>query len=154
MSRPQPHAGDGEIRALQIAHREDLIMSSDVPLPRPEPEPPHVRAEAQRWVRRLRVLYTILGIYAVLSLMWFAIDMADGTESLWFYWPMLGTGLAVAVTAIVLVGIGGLFGADWETRKGERYLRQHPGRNDTGFQAPPSPSTRRPNKNDRTEARP
>jgi hypothetical protein len=40
--------------------------------------------------------------------MWFAIDMADGTESLWFYWPMLGTGLAVAVTAIVLGGIGGI----------------------------------------------
>ena len=59
--------------------------------------------------------------------MWFAIDMADGTESLWFYWPMLGTGLVVAVTAIVLVGIGGLFGADWENRKVERYLRQHRG---------------------------
>ena len=86
--------------------------------PTTEPEPPHLRAEAQRWVRRLRVLYTILGIYAALSLMWFAIDMADGTESLWFYWPMLGTGLAVAVTAIVLIGIGGLFGADWETQKG------------------------------------
>jgi 2TM domain len=54
--------------------------------------------------------------------MWLAIDMTDGTESLWFYWPMLGTGLAVAVTAIVLVGIGGLFGADWENRKVERYL--------------------------------
>jgi 2TM domain len=112
-------------------------MSSDVPAPQPEPEPPHLRAEAQRSVRRLRVLYTIVGIYAVLSLMWFAIDMADGTENLWFYWPMLGVGLAVAVTAIVLVGIGGLFGADWENRKVERYLRQHRGRNDTG---PPSDS--------------
>jgi hypothetical protein len=37
--------------------------------------------------------------------MWFAIDMTDGTESRWFYWPMLGTGLVVAVTAIVLVGV-------------------------------------------------
>jgi hypothetical protein len=59
MSRPQPHAGDGE-------------MVTPTP-PQPEPELPHVRAEAQRWVRRLRVLYAILGIYAVLSLMWFAI---------------------------------------------------------------------------------
>ena len=75
-----------------------------------------LRVEAQRWVRRKRILYTILGIYAVLSLMWFAIDMADGTENLWFYWPMLGTGVTVAVTAIILLGIGGPFGVDWEER--------------------------------------
>jgi 2TM domain len=83
------------------------------------------RAEAQRWVRRKRILYTILGIYAVLSLMWFAIDMADGAESLWFYWPMMGTGVAVAVTAIVLLGVGGVFGVDWERRQVEWYLRRH-----------------------------
>jgi 2TM domain len=83
------------------------------------------RAEAQRWVRRKRILYTIVGIYLVLSVMWFAIDMADGTESLWFYWPMLGTGIGVAVTAIVLLGIGGVFGVDWERRQVEQYLQRH-----------------------------
>jgi uncharacterized membrane protein YuzA (DUF378 family) len=87
------------------------------------PDASALRAEAQRWVRRKRILYTILGIYAVLSLMWFAIDMADGTESLWFYWPMLGTGVAVVVIAIVLLGIGGLFGLGWEQRQVERYVR-------------------------------
>jgi hypothetical protein len=83
--------------------------------------------EARRWVRRLRILYTILGIYLVLSLMWFAIDMADGTESIWFFWPMLGTGVIVAVTAIVLLGVGGLFGADWERRRIDRYLERRGG---------------------------
>ena len=88
----------------------------DVPAPNnPNPRPPHLQAEAERWVRRLQISYTILGIYAAFSLMWFAIDMADGTESLWFYWPMLGTGPAVAIAASVLIGIGGLFGAGWET---------------------------------------
>jgi hypothetical protein len=105
-------------------------MSSKIPPPIPEPEPHDLRLEAQRWVRRKRILYTVLGIYAVLSLMWFAIDMADGTENLWFYWPMLGTGAVVAVTAIVLLGIGGTFGSDWEQRQIERYLRQHRGPND------------------------
>jgi 2TM domain len=87
-----------------------------------------MRAEAQRWVRRQRILYTILAIYAVLSLMWFAIDMADGTESLWFYWPMLGTGVIVAIVSVVLVGMGGLFGAGWEQRQIDRYVQQHRGR--------------------------
>jgi membrane protein YdbS with pleckstrin-like domain len=85
------------------------------------------REEARRYVRRLRILYTILGIYLVLSVMWFAIDMADGTESIWFYWPMLGTGIIVAVTAVVLLGIGGLFGADWERRRIDRYLERGDG---------------------------
>ena len=85
------------------------------------------REEARRYVRRLRILYTILGIYLVLSVMWFAIDMADGTESLWFYWPMLGTGVIVAVTAVVLLGVGGLFGTDWERRRVDRYLERRDG---------------------------
>jgi 2TM domain len=56
--------------------------------------------------------------------MWFAIDMLDGSDSTWFYWPMLGTGIGVAITAIVLLGIGGLFGVEWERREVEKYLRR------------------------------
>ena len=84
-----------------------------------------LRAEARRWVRKKRVLYTILGIYIVLSLMWSAIDLADGSESLWFYWPMLGTGIIVAITSVVLLGMGGLFGSNWEQRQIDGYVEQH-----------------------------
>ena len=35
---------------------------------------------------------------------------------------MLGTGIAVAITGIVLLGIGGLFGAEWERREIDKYL--------------------------------
>jgi len=83
-----------------------------------------LRSEARRWVRRKRILYTILGIYCALSIMWFGINMASGTGHLWFYWPMLGAGIPVVVTAIALFGIGGLFGVGWEQRQIERYLRQ------------------------------
>jgi hypothetical protein len=37
--------------------------------------------------------------------------MLDGPDSLWFYWPMLGTGLGVLVIGIVMGGLGGLFGS-------------------------------------------
>jgi peptidoglycan/LPS O-acetylase OafA/YrhL len=90
--------------------------------------------EARRWVRRKRILYTILGVYLALSVMWFLIDMSDGTENLWFYWPMLGAGFAVAVIAVIMLGIGGLFGAEWERRQVDRYLEQRYGSGKNGSQ--------------------
>jgi two-component system, LytTR family, sensor kinase len=89
------------------------------------------RDEARRWVRRKRILYTVIGIYFALSVMWFLIDMSDGTENLWFYWPMLGAGVAVVLTAVVMLGVGGLFGVDWERRQVERYLEQRGGSGNT-----------------------
>ena len=83
-----------------------------------------VREEARRHVRRKRILFTILGIWIALSLMWFAIDLLDDSSSFWFYWPMLGTGIGVAISAIVLLGIGGLFGSEWERREIDRYVRR------------------------------
>jgi hypothetical protein len=80
--------------------------------------------EARRYVRRKRILYTVVGIWLAFCLMWFTIDMLDDSSSFWFYWPMLGTGIGVAITAIVLLGIGGLFGVDWERREMDRYLRR------------------------------
>jgi hypothetical protein len=92
------------------------------------PPPTHeAREEARRYVRRKRIFYTVLGIWVALSLMWLVIDMTDDSSSFWFYWPMLGTGIGVAITGIVLVGIGGLFGADWERREIDKYLRRRAG---------------------------
>ncbi len=106
----------------------DTMTSTQLPPPPPRCDSLSAengdRAEAHRWVRRKRILYTVLGIYLALSLMWFAIDMADGTENLWFYWPMLGTGIGVAITAIVLLGVGGVFGMDWERRQIDHYLQR------------------------------
>jgi hypothetical protein len=84
----------------------------------------HALEEARRYVRRKRIFYLVLGIWIALSLMWFVIDMRDDSSSIWFYWPMLGTGIAVAITGIVLLGVGGLFGADWEQREIDKYLRR------------------------------
>jgi hypothetical protein len=90
---------------------KEPTMASDTPAGRVPTDPNAARQEALRWVRRKRILYTILGVYAVLSL--------------WFYWPMLGTGAAVAVVTVAMFGIGGLLGADWERRQVQRYMDRH-----------------------------
>jgi polyferredoxin len=101
------------------------------------------REEARRVVQRKRRFYTILVVYLALCLLWFVIDMLTGTDDLWFYWPVLGAGLIVAVIGIAMFGISGLFGADWERRQVDRYLeRRGPGDNSGNAQAdnrpPPS----------------
>jgi len=80
--------------------------------------------DARRYVRRKRILYTVVGIWIALCLMWLTIDLLDDSSSFWFYWPMLGTGIGVAITAVVLLGIGGLFGVRWERREIDKYLRR------------------------------
>jgi hypothetical protein len=90
----------------------------------PSDDRDRARDEARRWVRRKRIFSTIVGVYLALSLMWFVIDMLDDSTGLWFYWPMLGTGLVVVVTGLGMFGLGGLFGADWERRQVERYLER------------------------------
>jgi hypothetical protein len=82
------------------------------------------RQEARRYVRRKQILDMIVGTWLALSLMWLVIDLTDDSSSLWFYWPMLGTGIGVALTAIILLGIGGLFGGDWERREVDKYLQR------------------------------
>jgi hypothetical protein len=85
---------------------------------------PNLIEDARRHVRRKRIFYTVFGIWIALCLMWFTIDMLDDSSTFWFYWPMLGTGIAVAVTGLVLLGLGPLFGADWERREVDKYLRR------------------------------
>jgi hypothetical protein len=38
---------------------------------------------------------------------------------------VLGTGVIVAISSVVLLGMGGLFGSEWEQRQIDRYVRQH-----------------------------
>jgi hypothetical protein len=83
------------------------------------------REMARRYVRRKRIFYLVLGIWLSLSLMWFLIDLLDDSSANWFWWPMLGTGIGVAVTGIVLLGFGGLLGPEWERRQVDRYLERH-----------------------------
>jgi len=58
-------------------------------------------------VRRKRTFYTVLDVWIALSLMWFTIDLFDDSSSLGFYWPMLGTGIGLAITGTMLLGVGG-----------------------------------------------
>jgi 2TM domain len=92
--------------------------------------PETLEEEARRWVQRKRRFYTIVVTYLALCALWFIIDVLTGTDDWWFFWPVFGAGVIVAVIGLTTFGVGGLFGSEWEGRQVARYLeRQGPSEN-------------------------
>jgi hypothetical protein len=72
---------------------------------------------AKKRVAALRGFYVHLGVYVLVNLLLFLINITASPDSLWFFWPLLGWGLAVVLHAFSVFGSGRLFGADWEEKK-------------------------------------
>ena len=81
---------------------------------------------ARQRVEALRGFYIHLVFYVIVNAGLFLIDMlaSGGT---WFYWPLLGWGIGLAVHA-VSVFARGPFGADWEQRKIRELMDKDPDR--------------------------
>jgi hypothetical protein len=50
------------------------------------------------------------------------LNLITSPSYIWFIWPMLGWGIAVAIHAISTFTPITFLGADWERRTAERYL--------------------------------
>ena len=79
---------------------------------------------AKKRVEELRGFYVHLTVYVVVNLFLFALNMLTSPGSLWFYWPLLGWGIAVALHALRAFGSGRRLGAEWEDRKIEELMNQ------------------------------
>lgn len=78
---------------------------------------------ARAYVTQLRGFYIHLAIYAAVSGMLFLFDwLTPGGP--WFYWPVLGWGVAVGINAVAVFISGHFFGASWENHKLEEYRRR------------------------------
>ena len=73
-------------------------------------------ARAKTRVTEIKAFYTHVVTYVAVITLLFFIDMLTG-PGLWFFWPMLGWGIAVVVHAVNLFGVGGFLGTDWEKKK-------------------------------------
>jgi hypothetical protein len=80
------------------------------------------RAKAR--VEAIRGFYIHLAIYLLVNLCLFAINMLSDPHSLWFYWPLLGWGIAVAIHALTVFWSVAAPGSDWEERKIREYMNQ------------------------------
>ena len=81
--------------------------------------------EAQKHVRARRGLYVHALVYLVVNAALFTLD-ALTPGGWWFYWPLIGWGIGLTINAVVVLGEETLFGAAWERRAVEQYVKRHP----------------------------
>ena len=79
---------------------------------------------AKKRVEALKGFYTHLTVYVLVNLLLFTINMLTSPGSLWFYWPLMGWGIAVALHALRVFGFGRRFGPEWEERKINELMEQ------------------------------
>jgi hypothetical protein len=72
---------------------------------------------AKKRVEDIKGLYIHVGLYLIVNLGLFTINMLTNPDQLWFYWPLLGWGVGVAIHAFVFATEGKWLGPEWEDRK-------------------------------------
>ena len=78
--------------------------------------------------KELRSFYGTMAAYVAVNVFLFFVDVLTG-EGWWFFWPLLGWGIGMAVWAIYLFGIGNRFGDEWVERKARQIVdREQQGR--------------------------
>ena len=73
--------------------------------------------EAKQKVASLRGFYIHLVVYVAVNTLLFLINMITSPDALWFIWPLMGWGLAVALQALSVFSNAGRLGSEWEERK-------------------------------------
>ena len=56
--------------------------------------------KAKKRVNEIRGFYTHLGVYLLINAMLFLINITTSPDMLWFFWPLFGWGLGVAMHAV------------------------------------------------------
>jgi hypothetical protein len=80
-------------------------------------------ARARKRARELKGLYVHAAVYVLVNLGLFVVNMLTSRDSLWFYWPLLGWGIGLAIHAFV-VGGGNFLGDEWEDKKARQLIQR------------------------------
>ncbi len=95
-----------------------MSTKTDVAPPQSDEDPLYQRARKR--AEELQGFYIHLVVYVAVNTGLFAINALTRGEngSWWFYWPLLGWGIALVIHA--LTTFGGLFSEDWKDRKAQQ----------------------------------
>jgi hypothetical protein len=72
---------------------------------------------ASKHVEELKSFYTHLGVYIVVNVGLFLINIMTSPRGLWFYWVLIGWGIGLLIHAFNVFISERVMGPDWEERK-------------------------------------
>ena len=78
-------------------------------------------------VRAIKGFYIHAMAFVVVNIALLAINVGVG-EVWWFYWPLIGWGIALGLHALAVFGFDGPWGRNWEERKMREMMDKERGR--------------------------
>jgi hypothetical protein len=80
--------------------------------------------QAKKKVSEIRGFYGNLSAYIFVNLGFLVINLLTSPNELWFFWPMLGWGVGVAIHGLRVFNYMPFLGKDWENRKIQEFMEQ------------------------------
>lgn len=72
---------------------------------------------ARKRVEEIRSFYSHLFVYLAVNAGLFLLNIITSPKHLWFYWPLIGWGIGLAIHGLSVFGTDRLLGKDWEEKK-------------------------------------
>lgn len=72
---------------------------------------------ARKRVEEIRSFYSHLFVYAAVNAGLLILNVLTSPRHLWFYWPLIGWGILLAIHGLNVFGTQRFLGKDWEERK-------------------------------------
>ncbi len=73
--------------------------------------------EAKKRVKALKDFYGHVVVYVVVNSGLFLINLITSPDVWWFYWPVIGWGIGLAIHGITVYTDQTVFGKEWEEKK-------------------------------------
>ncbi len=86
-----------------------------------DPEQQQRYEQARKRVEAVKGFYIHALVFVLVNIGLFAINLLAG-GSWWFFWPLIGWGIGLAVHALNVFGSGNMLGRDWEERKTREFM--------------------------------
>ncbi|HRB72749.1 MULTISPECIES: 2TM domain-containing protein [unclassified Flavobacterium] len=83
---------------------------------------------AKKRVEEIKGFYGNLTAYIAVNLALMAMNLLTSPEHLWFFYPMLGWGVGVAIHGMKVFNYMPFLGKDWEERKMQEFIEKEEAR--------------------------
>ena len=78
--------------------------------------------KARKKVEEIKGFYGNLTSYIVVHIGLMVLNLVTSPEYLWFFWPLLGWGIGVAIHGMVVFNYMPFLGKDWEEQKIKEFM--------------------------------